>query len=112
MGNRPTVLQKYSYAAEMSSRRYVAVQKRGVISLPPDVRKRHHLDEPGAQVELSERDDGVIELRPHLAVPADQAWFWSERWQRMEREADADIQAGRTEKFDSVDAFLADLDEE
>ena len=24
----------------------------------------------------------------------DQAWFWSERWQRMEQEAQADIDAG------------------
>ena len=96
----------------MSAHHYVAVQKRGVISLPADVRKRHRLDEPGAQVEVFERDDGVIELRPQVAVPADQAWFWTERWQRMEREADADIQAGRTEEFDSVDDCLADLNEE
>lgn len=27
-------------------------------------------------------------LRPHVAVPADQAWFWTERWQQLEREAD------------------------
>jgi hypothetical protein len=24
-----------------------------------------------------------------------QAWFWTERWQRMERETDEDIAAGR-----------------
>ena len=105
-------MQKCSYAAVMGERRYVAVQKRGVISLPADVRKRHHLDEPGAQVEVSEREDGVIELRPQVAVPADQRWFWTERWQQMEREADADVAAGRTKRFGSVDEFLADLDEE
>ena len=91
---------------------YVAVQKRGLISLPADVRKRHHLDEPGAQVEVAEREDGVIELRAHVPVPADQRWFWTERWQRMEREADDDVAAGRVERFDSVDEFLADLDDE
>jgi len=57
-----------------------------------------------------EREDGVIELHPELPVPADQVWFWSERWQRMEREADDDIANGRVGEFDDVDDFLADLD--
>lgn len=95
----------------MSDRVFVTVQKRGVISLPPDVRKRHHLDQPGAQVELAERDDGVIELRPQVAVPADQRWFWTDRWQAMEHEADADVEAGRVERFSDVEELLADLDD-
>ncbi|MGI8461655.1 MAG: AbrB/MazE/SpoVT family DNA-binding domain-containing protein [Solirubrobacterales bacterium] len=96
----------------MPERHFVTVQKRGVISLPSAVRKRHHLDQPGAQVEVAEREDGVIELRPQVPVPAEQRWFWTERWQRMEREASADIEAGRTARFGSVDEFLADLDDE
>lgn len=89
---------------------FVTVQQRGVLALPSDLRKRHHLDEPGAQVEVAERDDGVIELRPHVPVPADQKWFWSDRWQEMEREADADIVAGRVVHTDSAEEFLAELD--
>lgn len=89
---------------------FVTLQGRGTLSLPKGVRERHHLDRPGAQVEVVEREDGVIELRPHVPVPADQVWFWSERWQRMEREADEDIAAGRTKTFDSAEDFLADLD--
>lgn len=85
---------------------------RGSITLPADVRHRHHLDEPGAQVEIIERDDGVIELHALLPHSADQAWFWTERWQEMEREAQADIAAGRVEIFDSTEAFLADLEHE
>ncbi|MQA74690.1 MAG: AbrB family transcriptional regulator [Solirubrobacterales bacterium] len=95
----------------MSNRVYVTVQKRGVISLPPDVRRRHHLDEPGAQVEIAERTDGVIELRPQVAIPADQRWFWNERWQAMEREADADVEAGRVARFDSAEDLIAELDD-
>jgi len=30
---------------------------------------------------------------------AAQAWFWSERWQRLEGEAQADIDAGRVRHF-------------
>ncbi len=96
----------------MGNRNFITVQKRGVISLPSDLRRRHHLDQAGAQVLVSEREDGVIELRPQVAIPADQAWFWTERWQRMEREADSDIAAGRVEQFDSAEDFVADLDGE
>jgi antitoxin MazE len=89
---------------------FVALQRRGTIAIPADMRKRHQLDEPGAQVELVERDDGVIELRPQLPHPAEQQWFWSERWQRMERQVDAEIAAGRVSTHDSAEDFLAHLD--
>jgi hypothetical protein len=96
----------------MASRsQFLTVQSRGVLALPPDVRRRHHLDEPGAQVELVEREDGVIEIHPHVPVPAGQAWFWSESWQAGEREASDDLERGRTQKFDDSESFLASLDE-
>lgn len=44
------------------------------------------------------------------SVDGPQAWFWSPRWQQMEREADDDFAAGRMETFDDVDSFFADLD--
>ena len=90
---------------------YINVQKRGVIALPPGLRERHGLNEAGAQVELAERADGVIELRPKVAIPAEQRWFWTDRWQKMEHEADADIAAGRVERFESAEDFIADLDD-
>jgi bifunctional DNA-binding transcriptional regulator/antitoxin component of YhaV-PrlF toxin-antitoxin module len=89
---------------------FVTLQGRGTLALPKGVRERHHLDKPGAQVEVVEREDGVIELHPHVPVRADQAWFWTERWQAMEREADRDIATGRTLVTDTVDDFLAELD--
>ena len=59
---------------------------------------------------MVERDDGVIELYPHVAVPADQAWFWTERWQRMEEEADELVARGEVQRFESTDEFLSHLD--
>jgi bifunctional DNA-binding transcriptional regulator/antitoxin component of YhaV-PrlF toxin-antitoxin module len=92
---------------------YVALSgSRGSITLPAAVRRRYRLDEPGAQVEVVDRDDGVIELHPVLPHRADQAWFWTERWQAMEREVDEDVAAGRTQTFDSAEEFIADLDRE
>ena len=90
---------------------FLTIQSRGLLALPPDVRRRHHLDQPGAQVELVERDDGVLEIHPHVPVPADQAWFWTESWQEGEREATEDIKQGRTRRFNDSESFLAALDE-
>lgn len=96
----------------MSKREYnVSLQTRGTLALPAELRRRHHLDDPGAQVRVVERDDGVIELHPLVSVPADQRWFWTERWQRMEREADADVAAGRVRRYGDVDELLAALEE-
>jgi AbrB family looped-hinge helix DNA binding protein len=87
---------------------FVTVQSRGLVAIPTGIRRRFGLDKPGAQVEVLERD-GEIVLRPHVAVPADQAWFWSERWQQMEREADEAVAAGRVALVAGVDELLADL---
>jgi hypothetical protein len=59
---------------------------------------------------LVERDDGVIELHSLVAVPAYQTCFWSERWQLMEREAEADVAAVRVAVTDGPDEFLEELD--
>jgi bifunctional DNA-binding transcriptional regulator/antitoxin component of YhaV-PrlF toxin-antitoxin module len=74
----------------------ISLQGRGVVTLPAALRRKLHLDEKGSQVEVVERADGVIELRPLLAIPADEAWFWTPEWQAKEREADEEIKAGRT----------------
>jgi AbrB family looped-hinge helix DNA binding protein len=88
---------------------FVTVQSRGVIAIPSAIRRQLGLDRPGAQVEVIERD-GEIVLRPHVPVPSDQVWFWEKRWQKMEREADEAVGAGRVATFENVDDFLDDLD--
>jgi antitoxin MazE len=107
-------MRKRSASTKLDSSRssdvYVGVQSRGVLALPADVRKRHRLDEPGAQVRVVERDDGVIELHPQLAIPVGQAWFWTERWQAMEVEADAEVAAGHVTRDGSGEALLEHLD--
>lgn len=76
----------------------VRMRERGVVALPPDM--RDHLLFAAVR-----RPDGVIELRPQRTVDAAQAWFWSERWQRMEHDAQADIDAGQIRRFDDADAM-------
>ena len=50
-----------------------------------------------------------VEMIPARLVPRDQLWFWTPEWQKKEREADADIAAGRLKEFESVDDLMKDL---
>jgi len=105
------VIQYFCYTSGMEKfSGFVAVRARGTIALPPALRRRLHLDEPGAQIELTERDDGVIELRPVLPVDADQRWFWTDRWQAMEREVDVEIAAGLGKMVHSGEEFLVAIE--
>ncbi|WIM85890.1 AbrB/MazE/SpoVT family DNA-binding domain-containing protein [Candidatus Mycobacterium wuenschmannii] len=88
----------------------VAIQGRGLVALPAEVCRRLRLDESGAQVEITEREDGVLELRPALPIAADQRWFWEDRWQQREIEVDEHAAAGRVTAHDDGDAFRDHLD--
>lgn len=33
----------------------------------------------------------------------DQSWYWTDEWQEGERQADAEIEAGRVERFDTAE---------
>ncbi len=81
----------------------VEVSDRGTLTLPKAYRDSR-------LYEVRHRDGGGVELIPQHTVDASQAWFWSERWQAMEREADADVAAGRITRFESADALIDELD--
>jgi AbrB family looped-hinge helix DNA binding protein len=86
----------------------VTLRERGQITIPADVREAARV-EAGAVFECHV-EDGRIVMTPKVLVDADQAWFWTARWQKMEREADDDFAAGRSVSFDDVDGFLDDLE--
>lgn len=106
----PIDVRRFAAMLHCMKTHYVAVQSRGTVALPADLRRRLHLDEPGAQLEILEQEDGTIELRPVLPVPADQRWFWTERWQAMEREVDEHVAEGRVTVVDGPDALFEHLD--
>ena len=88
---------------------FLSLQTCGVLALPHEVCKRLLLDSPWAQVEVTEREDGMIEPRPQVPVPASQAWFWTDAWQARERQVDEDLAAGRVRSYDDGESFLASL---
>jgi len=94
--------QKVKKQPLASQKILVEVSARGTLTLPKAFR--------GSQLfEIRSTQTGSIELVPQHTVDAAQAWFWSERWQAMERAADADIAAGRVTQFDSAQALIEAL---
>lgn len=85
------------------------IRAKGQVTIPQDVREAAHLEE-GDPVEIEITADGIL-LRPKKLIDASQAWFWSQEWQQGEREASADIKAGRVKTFGSSEVFLESLDD-
>lgn len=84
------------------------IRKKGSVTIPADIRKAARLDE-GDLLEVEITAEGIL-LRPKKVIDATQAWFWEPAWQAKEREADEDLAAGRVERFESDEEFLAALD--
>lgn len=84
------------------------VRAKGQVTIPAEVREKVHL-EVGDPLEVEIVEEGIL-LRPQKVVDAAQAWFWTERWQRMEREADEDIAVGRVASFDNPEDFFKELE--
>ena len=85
------------------------MRAKGQITLPREIREAARLQE-GDPVEVEVLADGVIQIRPKKIIDASQAWFWTPEWQAGEREASADIEAGRMDVSESGEDFLASLD--
>ena len=77
------------------------------ITIPADIFKKLSLD-TGDFLEV-EAGDGAIVLMPRKLVPRDQAWFWTKRWQAMERTAQADLENGHVTEAPSMKELLRKL---
>ena len=97
--------QKYVLSDMASS----TVRERGQWTIPAEIRRAARIDE-GDVLDAEIVEDGIL-LRVRKEIDASQAWFWSSEWQRGEREADADLAARRSERFESDEEFLAALKE-
>ena len=75
------------------------VTRAGQITIPKAIRRRLGLDR-GAMVRFEIEGDRIV-LVPEVAVPLEQAWFWTPEWQKKEREADDDLARGRYQDFSS-----------
>ena len=91
----------------VKKRHGTTVRTKGQVTIPAGVRQAARLEE-GDPVEVELVEDGIL-IRPMKLIDASQAWFWTPEWQEGERQADADIAAGRVERFESDEEFIAAL---
>lgn len=85
------------------------LRAKGQLTLPVEVRELLGADE-GDDLLFRVDEAGQIVVERAITIPADQAWFWTERWQKMERAAQADIDAGRVQRFSNVDEAIDELE--
>ncbi len=64
--------------------------------------------EDGDPLEIELVPEGIL-LRPRKPIGTTQDWFWTPEWQAVEREATADLAAGRSTRYESDAGFLAAL---
>jgi AbrB family looped-hinge helix DNA binding protein len=86
------------------------VTRHGQITLPASVRREANVQEGDL---LAVRLEGEhIVLTPKKLIDKSLAYFWTEAWQRAEREAQSDIAEGQVEAYDTVDDLIAVLDQD
>ena len=86
---------------------YSKVTRHGQVTLPASVRKELGIEE-GDIVEVTMEDDRAV-LLPKKLIDKSQAYFWTKEWQEAEKEASADIKAGRVKTFDTAKELIEDL---
>jgi AbrB family looped-hinge helix DNA binding protein len=88
----------------------VSVQRRNLITLPKEVRKKLKISE-GDILDLRISENKII-MEPYKLVPSSQAYFWNKKTQEDILEAREDVKAGRVREVSSIDEFLEGLEDD
>ena len=87
----------------------IRMRHKGQITVPGEIRSILGVEE-GDDVVFHLDEQGRVIIERARTIPPDQAWFWTERWQQMEKEAQDDIDAGRIMEHHSIEDLINDLD--
>jgi len=87
------------------------LREKGQITLPNKIRSLLKAKE-GDELLFYQDQTGKVVVDRVQMIPPDQAWFWSQRWQKMEREIQNDIDQNRMVQYKNVDEFIAYLNRE
>lgn len=85
------------------------LRARGQVTMPREIRERLNVSE-GDDLIFSINEQGQVVVERVQVISADQAWFWTDRWQRLEREAQADIDAGHVHSYTNVEKAISELE--
>jgi len=82
--------------------------RNGQVTLPASIRREANVEE-GDILTVHLEADRIV-LVPKKLIDKSQAYFWTEDWQQVEREAERDLGEGRVEAYETVDELIAALD--
>ncbi len=85
------------------------LRNKGQVTVPQEIRNLLGIEEGDDLLFYTDEAGRVVVSRAQIIDP-EQAWFWSDRWQRMEQEAQADLETGRIVEYASIAEALAALD--
>jgi AbrB family looped-hinge helix DNA binding protein len=85
------------------------IRAKGQITIPGQVREILGAEE-GDELAFHVSEVGQVVVEKLMVIQPDQAWFWTERWQTMEHDAQAEIAAGRITHFSNIDEALNALE--
>jgi len=86
------------------------IRPKGQVTIPSEIRSILDVKEGDDLIFHMDEKGRVIVDRARI-IPPDQAWFWSEHWQQMEREVQVDIDAGNLLEFDNMEDAIKFLHE-
>lgn len=86
------------------------LRTKGQITVPIEIRAALGVEE-GDDLIFYTDDQGQVLIRRAQIIPPDQAWFWSKRWQKLEHEAQADLEAGRVVEAANLGEALSFLNQ-
>lgn len=86
------------------------LRNKGQVTVPQEIRNLLGAEEGDDLLFYTDEVGRVVVSRAQTIDP-EQAWFWNDRWQRMEQEAQADLEAGRIVEYANIAEALAALDE-
>ncbi|QQK77247.1 AbrB/MazE/SpoVT family DNA-binding domain-containing protein [Salicibibacter cibarius] len=89
-------------------RESIRFKRRSQVTIPKEFVEALNLQE-GDRLECR-LENGRIVIVPTVEIPKDQAWFWTEEWQKEELEAEEDIKAGRVKSFQNTEDAIHWLD--
>jgi antitoxin MazE len=85
------------------------LRERSQVTLPVEIVKKLDL-KIGDNLEITLEDDRIV-IKPVLIIDRSQSWFWSKEWQAKEKEAEADVKAGRIHRASGYKDLIEKLEE-
>ena len=86
----------------------IKVREKGQLTLPAFIRNKLQIEK--GSIVLAKIVDNTVVLIPQKMIDSEQAWFWTERWQKLESKAESDLKEGRVKSFNSVEELFNEIE--